>query len=138
MLSIEPHAQVCLYARMYQTNKARPHLIINREETLWLLMGENLTASDLVSPGIISTLKTKFRIKPSAKPVELTTEDWHTYKYQSDKAPQQQAKQFNSKCKKSRANQQELVHLQIRWSEWKKIYECSSNVATSVYDIKLI
>lgn len=38
-------------------------------------MGENLTVSDLDSPGTINTLKTIFRIKSSADPVELTNED---------------------------------------------------------------
>ena len=55
--------------------KSCHHLTMRREETLWLLMGVNLTLKDLTSPGSRRRLYTKGRVDPSTKPVLLFIRD---------------------------------------------------------------
>lgn len=48
---------------------------MSREETLWLLMGVNLTLNDLTSPGCKRRLYTKGLVDPSTNPVLLFIRD---------------------------------------------------------------
>lgn len=57
------------------------YLTMRREETLWLLMGVNLTLNDLTSPGSRRRLYTKGLVDPSINPVLLfITDVWQTNK----------------------------------------------------------